>query len=86
MTLKAEAYAKEAVDRARGDAERFTSVWDEYRKAKDVTGHRLYMEAMEEILPKVTTLISNPKAERHLSLPRTQFSQDLAPPSEEPSR
>ena len=86
MTMKAEAYANEAVDRARGDAERFTSAWNEYRKAKDVTGHRLYMEAMEEILPKVIKLISNPKAERHISLPKTKFSQDLAPPLEDPGR
>jgi len=86
MKTKAEAYAKEAVDRARGDAERFTSAWNEYRKAKDVTGHRLYMEAMEEILPKVIKLISNPKAERHISTPKTKFSQDLAPPLEDHGR
>jgi membrane protease subunit HflK len=86
MKTKAEAYAKEVVDRARGDAERFTSAWNEYRKAKDVTGHRLYMEAMEEILRKVTKLISNPKAEQHIPAPKTHYSQDLAPPSEEPVR
>ena len=86
MTMKAEGYAREAVDRARGDAERFTSAWNEYRKAKDVTGHRLYMEAMEGILRKVTKLISNPKAERHIPTPNTQYSQDLAPPLEEPGQ
>ena len=86
MKMKAEAYAKEVVDRARGDAERFTSAWNEYRKAKDVTGHRLYMEAMEVILRKVTKLISNPKAEHHIPGPKTQFSQELSTPLEEPVR
>ena len=86
MKMKAEAYANEIVDRARGDAERFISAWNEYRKAKDVTGHRLYMEAMEEILSKVVKVISNPKAEYHIPIPKTQFSQDLAPPLEEPGR
>lgn len=82
MKSEAEAYAKEAVDRSRGDAERFTSAWEEYRKAKNVTGYRLYLEAVEEIFPKVTKLISNPRAKHHIPIPKTQFSQDLAPPKE----
>lgn len=49
----AEGYALDRVNRARGDAARFTSVYLEYVKAKDVTEKRLYLEAMAEILPKL---------------------------------
>jgi membrane protease subunit HflK len=50
---KAEGYALNRVNRAKGDAEKFLAVWEEYRKAKDVTRRRLYLETMNEILPKV---------------------------------
>lgn len=48
-----EGYALNRVNRAQGDAQKFLSVWEEYRKAKDVTRRRLYLETMNEILPKV---------------------------------
>ncbi|MBF0204679.1 MAG: HflK protein, partial [Desulfamplus sp.] len=38
---------------AMGDASRFTSVYQEYVKAKDVTETRLYLEAMLEIIPRI---------------------------------
>jgi membrane protease subunit HflK len=50
---KAEGYALNRVNRSKGDAEKFLAVWEEYRKAKDVTRRRLYLETMNEILPKV---------------------------------
>ncbi|MBF0413174.1 MAG: FtsH protease activity modulator HflK [Desulfamplus sp.] len=49
----AEGYAIDRVNRAMGDAARFTSLYQEYSKAKDVTEKRLYLEAMSEILPKL---------------------------------
>lgn len=49
----AEGYALDRVNRAMGDSARFTSVYKEYIKAKDVTEKRLYLEAMEEILPRL---------------------------------
>ncbi len=49
----AEGYALDRVNRAKGDGARFTSVYQEYVKAKDVTEKRLYLEAMAEILPKL---------------------------------
>jgi membrane protease subunit HflK len=41
------------VNRAKGDASRFISVYEEYSKAKDVTRRRLYLEALQDILPKM---------------------------------
>ncbi len=64
---EAGAYANEVVARAEGDANRFTSAWDEYRKAKSITTQRLYLEAMEKVLPKTKKMISNPQAEKQLT-------------------
>lgn len=85
MKREAEAYTNEIVERAKGEAHRFTAAWNEYRKAKNLTAHRLYLEALEEILPKVRKMIFNPQAERHIPVPRTHLSKELASPLEVPS-
>jgi len=54
---EAEAYREEKIKRAQGDTARFTALLIEYRKAKDVTRKRLYLEAMEEIVSKARKLI-----------------------------
>lgn len=51
MIREAEAYKVERVKRSQGDADRFVEVLGEYRKAKDVTETRMYLETMEKILP-----------------------------------
>ena len=54
QTIKeAEGYAMDRVNRAKGDANRFLALWKEYNKAKDVTRRRLYLEAMDVLLPKM---------------------------------
>jgi membrane protease subunit HflK len=53
----AEAFKAERVAGATGEANRFISVLEEYQKSRDVTRQRLYLEAMEEILPGVTMFI-----------------------------
>ncbi|MCB1035163.1 MAG: hypothetical protein KDD47_15150, partial [Acidobacteria bacterium] len=53
MVEQAEGYALNRVNRAEGDAARFRALFEEYRKAPEVTRTRLYLETMEEILPKV---------------------------------
>jgi membrane protease subunit HflK len=40
------------VNNARGDVARFVNIYDEYRKAPDVTRRRLYLETLGEVLPK----------------------------------
>ena len=55
MIRGAEGYALDRVNRAKGDADRFLAVLEEYKKAKDVTRRRLYLEAVQEILPKIKT-------------------------------
>jgi len=46
---EAQGYAAERVNRARGDVARFNSVYDEYRKAPEVTRKRLYLETVESL-------------------------------------
>lgn len=49
---EAEGYAVMRVNRAKGDSAKFIATWDAYKQAKDVTEKRLYLEAMQEVLPK----------------------------------
>ena len=51
--LEAEGYALKRVNEARGDADRFNAIRQEYQNAKAVTRRRLYLEAMNAVLPKV---------------------------------
>ena len=53
----AEAYKREREKRAAGDAERFNAVLAEYKKAKDITRKRLYLETIESILPNMEKVI-----------------------------
>ncbi len=55
MIKDAEGYALERINRAKGDASRFENLWKEYSKAKDVTRRRLYLETMEDVVPKLGT-------------------------------
>ena len=45
----AQGYATERVNKANGDVARFNSVYEEYRKAPEVTRRRLYYEMIEEV-------------------------------------
>ncbi len=48
---QAEAYAFHRVNEAKGEAQKFSLLLAEYRKAPEVTRRRLYLEAMQAILP-----------------------------------
>ncbi|UCF87325.1 MAG: FtsH protease activity modulator HflK [Nitrospiraceae bacterium] len=50
---EAKGYALERVNNARGEASKFNAVFKEYLKAKEVTHQRIYLETMNDILPKV---------------------------------
>jgi len=50
---EAKGYAVERVNTARGDSARFVAIYDEYRKAPEVTRRRIYLETMNSILPQV---------------------------------
>jgi modulator of FtsH protease HflK len=49
ITQGAEAYREQTVAEAKGATSRFLKVYDEYKKAPDVTRQRLYLETMERL-------------------------------------
>jgi len=57
MIRGAEGYATERVNNAEGDANRFRAIYREYARAPLVTRKRLYLEAINEILPKINKKI-----------------------------
>lgn len=53
----AEGYAAERINNAEGDANRFRAIYKEYARAPLVTRKRLYLEAIIDILPKISKKI-----------------------------
>lgn len=50
-------YREQVVREAEGDSQRFLSVYNEYRQARDVTRKRLYLETMERVLGEANKVI-----------------------------
>lgn len=50
---RAEGYATERVNNALGESARFNALYLEYVKAPEVTKRRIYLETMEEVVPKL---------------------------------
>jgi membrane protease subunit HflK len=50
---RAEGYATERVNNSLGEAARFTALYNEYIKAPEVTKRRIYLETMEEVIPRL---------------------------------
>jgi membrane protease subunit HflK len=57
MIRGAEGFREARVKRAEGDVAKFKAMLAEYKKAKDVTRKRMYLETMEEILPDINKYI-----------------------------
>ncbi|PLY03394.1 MAG: FtsH protease activity modulator HflK [Desulfuromonas sp.] len=53
MIQEAKGYATERINKAKGEANRFESILAEYRKAPEVTRRRMYVETLEQILPRL---------------------------------
>lgn len=53
LLRQAEGYSVNRVNRARGDADKFLAIWQEYSRARDVTRRRMYLETMLEVIPRV---------------------------------
>ncbi len=53
----AEAFKTARVSRAQGEAAQFTAILKQYNQSKNVTRQRLFLEAMEDILPNVQLIL-----------------------------
>lgn len=54
---EAEGYALDRVNRAQGDATLFNAIYEAYREAPEITRKRMYLETMNEVLPKVESKV-----------------------------
>ncbi|MBL8177452.1 MAG: FtsH protease activity modulator HflK [Bryobacterales bacterium] len=66
----AAAFKQRKINEAQGDASRFTQVAAEYAKASEVNGRRLYMETMEQVLPRIRKLIVDKNGNLDLTIIR----------------
>lgn len=57
MIREAEGFRESRIKRSEGDIAKFNAMLVEYKKAKDVTRKRMYLETMEEILPNIEKYI-----------------------------
>ena len=57
MIREAEGFREARIKRSEGDVAKFKAMLKEYKKAKSITKKRLYLEAMEEILPGIEKYI-----------------------------
>ncbi|HPE48512.1 MAG TPA: FtsH protease activity modulator HflK [Hyphomonas sp.] len=58
----AEAYKEQVIANATGEAARFNSILDEYRKAPQVTRERMYLETMERVLSNTDKMVLDSKS------------------------
>ena len=73
--LAAQSYREQRIAEAVGNTTRFLELLAEYAKAPDITRSRLYLEAMEKILPRVRKYVVDSERGKqpvnlHLSPPR----------------
>jgi membrane protease subunit HflK len=62
---KAQAYRQQVIAEAEGEAQRFVLVYNEYRKAPEVTRRRMYLETMSNVLKPVNKIILDDSAGRN---------------------
>jgi membrane protease subunit HflK len=72
---EARGYAVERVNQARGEATRFNAIFKEYIRAPEVTRQRIYLETMNDILPRVGRKLITDKEATGI-LPLFQFSKE----------
>jgi membrane protease subunit HflK len=73
MIQEAEAYKEASVANARGEADRFNLVYEQYRAAPRVTRERMFLETMERVLGKTNQIIIDGEAGAVPILPLDQL-------------
>ena len=82
ITEEARGYAAERINRAYGETNRFKAIVKEYEGAEEVTRQRMYLEAMQDILPQVEHVYVMDKNQQNI-LPLLDLSKKTSkePPS-----
>lgn len=69
----AESQRENKINEAKGQVVKFQKMYEEYKNYKDITKKRLYLEAMEEILPGITVYIEDDSGSIQKILPLKPF-------------
>lgn len=73
---QAEGYATKRVNIAKGEVARFVALYGEYIKSPEVTRKRLYLETMQEVIPKIgQKIITDEKGQSVLPLLQLKGNQ-----------
>lgn len=70
----AEAQKQERINEANGQVARFNAMYKEYAKYPEVTKHRMFYEAMEEVLPELKVVIDSGDGSVQKILPVDSFA------------
>jgi membrane protease subunit HflK len=54
---EADGYRLKRINEAEGDAARFSALLAEYRKAPEVTRRRIYIETLQDVMPRIRSKI-----------------------------
>ena len=68
MLKEAEGYKEKRISTAQGDTSRFNQIYSEYRKDKDVTKTRIYLEKLTDVLQKPKKVIGTDSSGGALNL------------------
>ncbi|MEN2983886.1 MAG: FtsH protease activity modulator HflK [Dictyoglomaceae bacterium] len=79
IIAEAEAYKNEQIEKAKGDAQRFKALLERYNKTPSLMKTKLYMEALEMILPQTKIIIiDDPKGSiKIFNLPADVFTKTM---------
>src|SRR5215212_4152799 len=87
ITQGAEAYREQTVAEAQGQSSRFVKVYDEYKKAPDITRQRMYLETMERLFGGTQKIIMDSGANSGVIpyLPLSELTRPPTPPQTPPA-
>jgi membrane protease subunit HflK len=84
IVQQAEGYKQQVVAQAQGEAQRFVAVFDQYKRAPDVTRRRIYLETMQDILANMNKVILDNRSGQgvvpYLPLPELRQQQNRPGP------
>jgi membrane protease subunit HflK len=83
----AQGYKQKVIADAQGETQRFLSVYEQYKKAPDVTRRRMYLETMETVLGGINKVIMDRSAAGGVIpyLPLGELGRTLPPASNPPA-
>jgi membrane protease subunit HflK len=79
----AQAYKQQTVAEATGETSRFNKIYEQYKKAPEVTRERMYLETMERVLGSTSKIIIDSKNGTQSVLPYLPLNE-IAPPAQKP--